>query len=184
MGNLTELSKRISQLKGICSDRKKRVKVLEGEVLSLMEKKKDLEEAVDVLLTASRYIHDRLQYRISSIVTKALQTVFDDPYTFKLVFGTRGDKTFEVSFVLERDGEEYDPLTACGGGVVDVLSYALRLSCLLISHPAPDKVLILDEPFRCVSRDLQPRVREVLDNVSKELGVQHIIITHEEGLEA
>jgi hypothetical protein len=149
----------------------------------LSEQRGELEEAVQVALSASHYIQNKLQFCITSIVTKALEAVFDDPYEFCMSFGTRGDKTLEVSLLLKRDGEEFDPLTATGGGVINVVSFALRIACLLISHPAPDRVLIFDEPFVHLSKDLQIRLRGMLEELSKELQLQFLIVTHETSLE-
>lgn len=163
-------------------ERERRLSQLETERSSAEAQRQILVEAQDVTLAASQWLHQRLEFCITSIVTEALKTVFDEPYDFELRFSSRGNKSIEVRPVLVRDGEEFDPMDACGGGVVDIVSFGLRLACLLISNPQPDKVLVLDEPFRFVSRDLQDLVREMLDRLSEELKIQFIIVTHETDL--
>ena len=74
-------------------------------------------------------------------------------------------------------------MTAAGGGVVDVAAFALRLSCYLIMSPRPEPVIILDEPFRFVSKEYQGQVAELLEELSAKLGLQFVIVTHEEELE-
>jgi DNA repair exonuclease SbcCD ATPase subunit len=43
-------------------------------------------------------------------------------------------------------------------------------------------VLILDEPFRYLSTDLQSKASEMLNEISERLGLQIIMVTHEEEL--
>lgn len=178
-----EMSSRLSRLAGVRDDRKRHLETLQSTMDKLSEQKAELEEAVQVALSASHYIQNKLQFCITSIVTKALEAVFDDPYEFCMSYNTRGDKTLEVSLVLKRDGEEFDPMTACGGGVINVVSFALRIACLLITHPTPDRVLVMDEPFVHLSKDLQVRLRGMLEELSHELHIQFLIITHETSLE-
>lgn len=115
--------------------------------------------------------------RIAEVVSRSLEVVFDEPYKFKILFETKRGKT-EARLVFERDGLELDPLSAAGGGVVDVAAFALRLSCLLLTRPPLRRMLVLDEPFRFVSACYRPRVRDLLERLSQELGVQFVIVTH------
>jgi len=178
-----DLQSRYDRLKGqedtLLNQRGELIKDIE----QLIKESEEWSEALDICLTAGKAIQDRLVFYISSIVTKALKTVFPNPYTFRMDYNVRGGTKSQAIPILERDGEEYDPLSSCGGGVVDVISFALRVSCLLLTRPSPNRVLILDEPFRFVSRDLQPRVREMLEMLSDELKIQFIIVTHEEEIQ-
>lgn len=80
--------------------------------------------------------------------------------------------------VFIRDGQEIDPMSASGGGVIDVAAFALRLACLLLATPRPRRLLVLDEPFRFVSAKYRPKIRALLLQLSEELGVQIILVTH------
>jgi len=179
MDNLTI---RIASLKGIQKDRMNSLSEIKSKLATLSKEQNQFEKAVTVVLAANRYLQERLEYCLSSIVTSALQSVFEEPYEFKFIFTTRADKTLEARPVLLRNGEEYDPLSATGGGVVDIVSFALRLSCLLISYPTLERIIIADEPFVHVSIDLQSKVREMLEEISEKLGMQFLIVSHEEEL--
>ena len=78
-----------------------------------------------------------------------------------------------------KGGNLVDPMTASGGGVVDVAAFAARLARLMLSRPARRRLLVLDEPFRFVSRDLRPRVRELMEMLSSEMEVQFVLVTHD-----
>jgi len=41
-----------------------------------------------------------------------------------------------------------------------------------------DNVIILDEPFRFLSKDLQPRAGEIMRELSHRLNIQFIMVTH------
>ncbi len=71
-----------------------------------------------------------------------------------------------------------DPLTASGGGVVDVAAFALRAACLMLHRPRLTKLLVLDEPFRFVSAEYQDNIRSMLEQLAQDLGLQIILVTH------
>jgi ABC-type lipoprotein export system ATPase subunit len=44
------------------------------------------------------------------------------------------------------------------------------------------RIIILDEPFRHLSADLQPKASEMMKMLSDKLGIQFIMVSHEEGI--
>ena len=111
------------------------------------------------------------------MVSRCLEAVFDEPYEFHLNFELkRGRTEARLSFV--RDGVEVDPLTASGGGVVDVAAFALRLSCLMLAQPPLRRLLVMDEPFKYVSEEYRERIRVLLETLATEMGVQFVMVTH------
>jgi len=50
--------------------------------------------------------------------------------------------------------------------------------------PAPRRLLVADEPFKHVSRNYLPRIREMIETLAREMSVQFIIVTHSELLRA
>jgi DNA repair exonuclease SbcCD ATPase subunit len=139
------------------------------------------QEAQGLAQQIAAQVQQKAHDRIAGVVTRSLQAVFDDPYEFVIRFEQKRGRT-EARMVFIRDGQEIDPLTASGGGVVDVAAFALRLSCLMLARPPLRRLLVLDEPFRFVSANLHSRVRGLLEALSQELGVQIIMVTHEEAL--
>lgn len=133
-------------------------------------------EAHDIIEQISRELQQQAHTKIASVVTKCLQ-IFDDPYEFRIQFERKRNQT-EARLVFVRDGLEIDPLSGAGGGVVDVASFALRLACLVLSRPSRRKTIVLDEPFRFVSKEYRPALRDLLQSLSEDLGVQFLLITH------
>jgi hypothetical protein len=135
-------------------------------------------EANQIIQSIAQTIQQQVHQRISSIVTRCLNAVFEDPYEFKIRFDKKRGKT-EATMVFIRDGMELDdPLTSVGGGVIDIASLGLRLACILLSQPRLDRVLILDEPYKNVrGEEFKQRTKMMLLALAEDLGLQIIINT-------
>lgn len=140
------------------------------------------EEAAGIVQGVAQLTQQQAHDRIGAVVSQCLETVFDEAYEFQIVFDQKRGRT-EARLVFLRDGCEISPLAASGGGVVDVAAFALRLACLALSRPQRRRVVIMDEPFKFVSAEYRARVRDMLDELSDEMGVQFIMVTHIEELQ-
>ena len=139
-------------------------------------------KAQTILQCASEQIQRQAHKRIASTVTTCMQFVFGDSYSFCIKFERKRGKT-QANLQLQKDGNIIpDPANEDSGGVLDVAAFALRLSCLFLHKPTLKKMLALDEPFRFVSAQYLPRVRELLEKLSREFGCQIIMVTHIEEL--
>jgi DNA repair exonuclease SbcCD ATPase subunit len=153
----------------------------------LKEAKKELaltEQAQTVIQEVAHAVQQQVHERVASVVSRCLAAVFDDPYDFKIDFlRKRGKTEAKLSFVS--GDHEVDPRTACGGGILDVAAFALRLACLVMTRPKPRRLLVLDEPFRSLqpAEYYHPRVSELLESLADELKVQFVIVSHEEELQ-
>jgi DNA repair exonuclease SbcCD ATPase subunit len=68
------------------------------------------------------------------------------------------------------------PMDCAGGGPIDVASFALRLMYWTLNKTRP--IFVLDEPFKFVSVDLQPKCSEMLKMMPDKLGIQIVMISH------
>lgn len=182
MSKIDKLKKRLEELKiertvlqNSLQTNKQKIEELEDKLenLSLL-----LQKGQDVAKTMQQIAHKK----ISSIVSKCLTAVFDDPYEFEIVFEQKRNKT-EAKPIFKRDGYIIeDPLSASGGGVIDVASFALRLAAIVLSKPSKRKILILDEPFKFVSKKYRSKIGQILTEIAEGYGVQIIMVTHIEEL--
>lgn len=138
-------------------------------------------KARDFIQEVAKSIQEKVHTQIAEVVTRGLRTVFDDPYTFKIIFEKKRGKT-EARLVFEKDGKEIDPISASAGGAVDVASFCLRVACIMLSHNEVKPVLILDEPFKNISEKYLPEIPTLLEYLRKKLKIQIIMITHIEEL--
>jgi len=154
-----------------------RLKIAEGEkTISAIK------ESIKILQKIASETQSQISFQIESIVQRAIDVCWQGRYQFSLTFDTKRGATEANICLLDSQGNQIDPMTDCGGGVVDVVSFALRLSAWSISKSAP--IIILDEPFKYLSQNLQCRIAEVIRELSKKLNIQFIITTHNDNLSA
>ena len=159
-------------------------KLLEQD--KLVEKQATLQNKFNSLETVDAQVKElalltqqQCEKTIANLVTRCLQAIFpENKYTFALVFEQKREQT-EARCVLRDDaGNEYDPVTACGGGVVSIICFALRLATLMLRVPQSNKLLVLDEPFIALSKEHRGRLVGLLELLAEETGFQFIIVTH------
>jgi len=153
------------------------VKFEKKNLFDVEDKQTYAEEAQNILQHISQAIQQEAHDRISDVVSRCLEAIFDEPYTFKIKFERKRGKT-EANLIFERNELEIDPLTASGGGVIDVAAFALRLACLILTRPNARRLLVLDEPFRFLSSEYRSRVKNLLETLSEEMNIQFIQVTH------
>ena len=139
----------------------------------------DVEEATVFIQEVAMATQGLLKVQIEDVVSLALESILDDPYTFELEFVRSGSKT-ECNLWFVRDGQRVNPVDDTGGGAVDIAAFAIRVA--LRSIGATDNVLVFDEPFRFVSANYRDRVAELVQKLSSRLGLQIIMVTHEPSL--
>ena len=138
-------------------------------------------EARALILHAVAITQQNTAIQISKLVTMAMRAVFDDALEFKMEFVTRRNST-ECDLYFT-DGEfDYDPLDSCGYGVADVASFALRVAYWSLGDTRP--TLVFDEPFRQLSVDLRDRAADMVLQISDEIAIQMVIVTHSKELAA
>ena len=132
-------------------------------------------KARSIIQTVAESTQKKIEHHISSLVTMALAAVFPDPYTFILRFVKRREKT-EADLIFVKDGNEGSPMDVSGGGPLDVASFALRTATWAIKPTR--NILILDEPGKYISRDLQSKFSEMIKYLNVKLGLQFLIVSH------
>jgi DNA repair exonuclease SbcCD ATPase subunit len=137
------------------------------------------ETAKEVIRQIGAECQETAQAQINTVVTRCLQAVFgSESYQFRLVFELKRGQTEARAVLIDAQGNELDPVQSVGGGILDVVTFGLRLACLALMRPRPAQVLILDEPFRFLSEQYRENVKRLMVELSEELGIQIILVTH------
>lgn len=156
---------------------------VKDERKTLAQAEQDYAEAVEaqkLLQEVAQQVQQQAHSQIAAVVTKCLRTVFgEDAYEFRILFEQKRGKT-EARLVFLREGQEVDPLDAAGGGIIDVAGFALRLASLVLARPVRRRLLVLDEPMKHLSANYRPRMRELLEILAGELGIQFVLVTHDQ----
>jgi len=172
---LSKVKSRIDEAKGEKKVLFNSIKNTELIILETKERSKSIDKAQAFFQMVAKETQDKLVFHIEHIVQEAIEACWPDTYTFKCEFEP-GRGKMEARLFLLQDGKEIDPRDSVGGGLVNITAIALRLAAW--SMGKTDNVLIMDEPFTALSVDLQPIAAEIISQITKELGVQIIMVTH------
>ena len=168
-----ELSSKVSELKGRLWSAEGELVEAKGLRADKMQHLKAMEGLKAVIQQTAKETQDKLRLRFEAIVQACLDAVFPGSYKFMMEFISRRGQV-EVDMWLDKDGTRMDPMDSNGGGVVDVMSIALRLCCLTLSTRS--RVLLLDEPFGHLRGDARERLGELLAIISERLNVQILMV--------
>jgi DNA repair exonuclease SbcCD ATPase subunit len=149
---------------------------------ALTQEQEDISRSLEIIQCVAKLTQQELEVHISELVTLALEAVFPNPYKMVLKFETRRNRSEADLLLQDENGNLLSPMDSVGGGVIDVACLALRVALWSLKRPRPRAVMILDEPLRCLSSDLQGRASLMLKEISSKLGIQFIIVSHEENL--
>ncbi|MCX7922969.1 MAG: ATPase [Clostridia bacterium] len=146
----------------------------------------DVLDKVRVLLQkVSEFAREQSRQQIEVFVTNCLQFIFESNIEFKIEINeSRGRPEAEFYVVSNFYGEtvKTKPQEARGGGVVDIISLAVRIAMLQCSNLDTKGPIILDEPAKHVSDEYIIQVAEFLKQVSSMFDRQVIMVTHNKHL--
>jgi ABC-type uncharacterized transport system ATPase subunit len=170
-----------NELKEKIQTRKGEKKALEATIVEYEDKLDTLALSLDGLMKAREFfqheadvVQKEIVTTVSNLVTMALADIFPDPYACVIETGIKRNAT-EAVVLFEKNGMQLEPKDSVGGGPIDVASFAGRVAFVHLSGDR--KVIIGDEPFKFVSRDLLDRCPEMLKTLTS-LGHQFILISH------
>jgi len=110
----------------------------------------------------------------------ALRSVLGDGYSLAVDSTTKRNSSHVDLRVVSPEFEEAgDPVLCRGGGVIDLLSFALRVVLLELHRPRLGGPLLLDEPFKHVSAEYVEAAAEMVAELSRRFGRQYILVTHQ-----
>jgi DNA repair exonuclease SbcCD ATPase subunit len=153
--------------------------------------KKDLEtvsQAIEVVTQLANGARQEFKTEVDRLVTLAIRGVFDEHFKFDLQLDVKNNRLQCYPVVIETDnGEpvEYDPEDDMGGSILDSIGFAFRILLKKLGKVETRNTLILDEPAKNTGHgELLTRTGQMISELSHSLGLQTILITHDEELMA
>ena len=174
----TEMKKRLDRDRAEKDFLERSLKANEEELVTLRARHGYAESAQIILQGVAQKTQKNLEIHFSDLVTLALRSVFDEPLEFTMTVVPRRNKTEVDLFLSDQGGTDDDPMDCSGGGALDVASFALRVAFWSLRKNR--YTLILDEPFKFVSPDLQHKVSDMVRLLSDKLNLQIIMVSHAE----
>lgn len=123
------------------------------------------------------------QRSIEELVTRGIQTIFNDKSLVFKVTQTQRGKTPEVKFSIESRGlngrtVSTSVMDSRGGGLAAVVGFLLRLVVMLLDKNIKEPVLVLDETFAHVSAEYEIPLAEFIRELIDKTNVTIIMVTH------
>lgn len=152
-----------------CKEEKQALKQAQDHVGHVLQAQQLVQEVAEK-------VQAQAHAQIAFVVTKCLETIFgESAYQFRINFVKKRGWT-EAELVFVKNGQEQDPIHASSGGQLNVAAFGLQVACLILARPAKRRLLLFDEPMRDVNgKEYQDRVKNVLVQLTEEMGLQMII---------
>jgi DNA repair exonuclease SbcCD ATPase subunit len=186
------LARREAELAGSVAALKTSLVESGARITTLAEAIEVADKAKAVLESYAVEQQAELQQSVESLVTRGLQTVFQERIEFKMTFAivrNQPEVSFAVVSYIDDEPIEMDIPNSFGGGLAVVTAVLLRIIVLryLVAHGTVEPILVLDEPLAALSpnyeeyhaESLRTRMAEFLRVAADELGIQLIVVTHE-----
>jgi len=153
---------------------------LTGKIKTLEAEKIELTKAVGLLDRCIQIISANGIGKIESIVTGGLKLVFQSDHVGLVVAKkeTARGNSYEL-LVRDGEGDEEtigDPMDSFGGGIQNVVGFLLRV--ILVKRFRLAKMLVLDEQFSNVSPEYQPKVSQMLRELT-DMGFTIFAVSHQ-----
>lgn len=162
-----------------------RLNQAESDLNEFQETVDTYEKARILLQQSAEYARKQAKQQMETLVTNALQYVFGPLISFEIELEEHGNRAVAEMFVVsDFDGMKVKtkPQDARGGGVVDIVTLALRVALMETTQPRQAGPLLLDEPGKHVSGEYTHYLYEFLKSLATMFGRQIIMITHNQHL--
>lgn len=167
---------------------------IEEQLFEYVNTSKEIEDKIELLTKVSillqktsGYARNQAKIQVESLVTKCLQYIFETNIEFLIEIEELRGKSYAEFYVVNEIDDlsiKTKPELSRGGGVVDIVSLALRIAFLQTHKPKIQGPLILDEPGKHVSNEYIFNVAEFLKQTSELFNRQIIMVTHNNHLAA
>ncbi len=194
INNYHRLEKRLHNMEQFYYEEMGKKEILQEQIASIREtvtkeeEKSILLDKVAILfqMTAD-YARDQAKNQIEHIVSKCLEFIFDDKLSFSISMQTLRNAPHAEFLVASTYGDdmiENTPENSRGGGVVDVISLAIRIAFMEVVTPYLEGPLILDEPGKHISEEYIYNLGNFLLKSADMFQRQIIMVTHNQHLAA
>ncbi len=188
MKNIDELNEYIGRANKFISKEMGKKEIIEQQINIKTERLQDIGKEVELLSKVSTLLHktseyarEQAKFQVETLVTKCLQYVFETDIKFIVEIEEQRSKSAAEFYVVNNIDDHIlktKPELSRGGGVVDIVSLALRIAFLQTHKPKIQGPLILDEPAKHVSDEYIYNVSEFLKQTSELFDRQIIMVTH------
>ncbi|MDD7362992.1 MAG: ATPase [Peptoniphilus sp.] len=182
---LTAFSKEIGREEGRRDLMRENLKRQEDALKAIEDEEKCLNGVVFLLQKSADFSRGQAKNQVEDIVTQSIAYIMQNSSKFTVELSEKRGLPI-AEFFVESDYGDYrvktKPEQSRGGGVVDIVSLALRIAFLENHRPKIEGPLFLDEPGKHISNDYIFNMGEFLKECSRLFNRQVIMVTHDDYL--
>ncbi len=156
---------------------------ISNDIASKQTHYNNLRKAHFILIKVSEDTQKTFKAQIEKLVLMVIQAVYTDRNFTKFIlqFEEKRNQLECTLLVQEGDYEPENPKNVMGGGMVDLISFAMRIVLWSMEKPRSRNVFFLDEPLKNgLDKQQKARAIQVFKEISEKLNIQLIIITHDD----
>lgn len=177
---LNEIEKKYIKFQALSEDYNLKLSEYDNRISRMNEQMEVYDKSKDVLSEISKEVREKAINLLENTVTTMFNTILKtDRYKFKIVNValSRNKPSVEFYLVSDVDGNESieEPTS---GGLIDIISTALRYAFLSIYDGGLNNAIILDEPARMVDTTNAEDYGSFLSYLSTVFNRQTIVCTH------
>ena len=187
--NYDELCTRIENIQSTVDTEKGKREIIENNLRDINNNIDELKKDEDILTNViilfqktAEFGRNQSKTQIEELVTKCLQFIFESDIEFEIELSESRNIPNAEFYVTSNYADNYSvktkPEISRGGGVVDIVSIALRIAFIQIHKPYIEGPILLDEPGKHVSDDYIFNLGEFLKQSSKMFRRQIIMVSH------
>lgn len=161
-------------------------KILEKQLKEKQVILKELKSEKQLLIECREIVNDIANRTVSDLIAWIEQTVsyaieqIYPGYSFRFSQEIKRNQ-LELLPKIIHDDKEYPPEYSVGGGMLDIISIAMRIAIWAVQKEKTMPFFILDEPMKFMGK-FSEQGAQIIQQLSDKLGLQFLIITHDENL--
>lgn len=175
IGNMQQVCSKYTYLINRLEDNKKKIACLESD-LNLFSNTKQL------LMEFSEKTRAIVKNKLESLANSGLSCIFTDKDVKFKIIPNQTKKILYYDLYITTDGNLTPLDDAKGGGILDIITMALRISFVRMLNAQLRQTILFDEPFKNLDKVRSIVAVEWLTQISKEFNMQFIIVTHKESI--
>jgi len=179
--NLDNIESKFNHIKSNIDFLDNKLKSKKENLISEKSKQENFVKAHYIIVEVAKNTQEKFKERVEKLVTLAIQSVFEDNYEFVLKFDRKRNQT-ECQLIVMENGIEFVPKDDMGVGIIDIISFALRIVLWSMQSPKSRAFFVLDEPMKHVGSGTEEeiiRAAKMMRELSHKLKFQLVIATHE-----
>tara|TARA_R110002020_G_scaffold156437_2_gene338543 strand:+ start:870 stop:1484 length:615 start_codon:yes stop_codon:yes gene_type:complete len=180
MEKINQLSNLINKNLILEEEYKKNILLDKEQQQKIKEENLILEELKEFLLQISANYREDICNLFTNLVTEALTSIFEKDIRFEIkLYSYRKEPAIDITVI--EDELEVDPQKSCGGGVNDIISLVLKIIFIYLKNS--NRILILDESLKFLSRNYLEQASSFIRDISERMNLQIILVSHKPELE-